>query len=408
MAGHASNWFKVGKGSAKGKVFISNATLLGQYGAAYDGPDKIKQIKKDVASTLVAPDNPAWQEADAMWNQEIVSLSQQSPQPGGVAKSGPSPQQEKANEANAALTGTDYTMGWDSKSKVYTFWDGKAGKSSTLPEGVDPVQFATVLAGLTASQGEPLPEPTPKPKKAKAAPAPTPGNGAAGVPEPTSTWATDPGSVSVIEAQKGGVYSYGSGTEAQYIQAYQAANPDFAMTWEEQSALSDYQASGYQALNKSLWKLNRAKNGKMSVASTTKAARLMELSKKLSSPFDFTSTRAVRTGHALHAWAQSVGVGDMYVNKGFDSSSLNPDISPIDGTGQLGTRVRFRVPKGAKGIYMNGVPGYPSSHKSEVEWLVPANSSWLVSSRTVGADGVIEVVVDLVDQRDFSGATIWP
>lgn len=230
------------------------------------------------------------------------------------------------------------------------------------------------------------------------------------VEPPATTWASSPAAQALIAAQASSYELYhGSTAEKAFIDAFKAAKPKGAkaLTAEEKSAIKDYQGYGYASLNPLLWSAARQANGKMDV-SDPGALGIMSAMKKLAAPFDFTSTRAVRTGHELHAWATSAGVGDLYVNKGFDSASLNPNVSPIAGSGPLGTRVRFRVPQGSKGLYMNGLPAYKSSHPEELEWLVPANSSWVVSGKTVGADGVIELMVDLIGQQDFDGKQTWP
>jgi hypothetical protein len=115
-------------------------------------------------------------------------------------------------------------------------------------------------------------------------------------------------------------------------------------------------------------------------------------------------TRAVRSSHALAAQqAQAANVGDPYVSNGFDSSALDPNTSIFGNNVQI----RMRIPKGAHGAYINSV--FPDNMLAdEMEFLLPANSSWVVTGKQTLPSGKLELTVDLIDQRTLDGTVVWP
>jgi hypothetical protein len=133
-----------------------------------------------------------------------------------------------------------------------------------------------------------------------------------------------------------------------------------------------------------------------------KYAAMQDIITSLRSPIDMTVTRAARMGHPLYAWAKAADVGGAYVSKGFDSSSYNPNVE-VSGND---VQIRMRVPKGSRGAALNAI--FPNNYTTEQEWLFPANSSWVVTGKTVGPGNKIEIIVDLIDQRDFDGNVVWP
>jgi hypothetical protein len=185
----------------------------------------------------------------------------------------------------------------------------------------------------------------------------------------------------------------------------------------ENDSMHSYQGGGYTIINQFLWgssvgsgntlKLNSSAIPDYAVKETAKKITdLMAVSKRQSAPFAFTSYRAVNADHPLTKWAYQASVGDAYLNKGFDSSSFNPLMTPING-GPTAARLIFDVPKDAKGLMFSGTPGYTDNLGYELEWLAPANGRWAVKEvRDVG--GVREVVVSLLEQRDLNGNVIWP
>jgi hypothetical protein len=308
MAGSSSNWFKTpsGKGSAKGRVFISNATIA-KVGAAYIIPG---------SSDLTAAKDAMSHMGDAT----LQLLSKSSIQPKGQAK-------------------------------------------AKLP----------VIAPA---------QPPPK------------------------GWASDPDAQSLIkaQAQAGAMKKAGSSAEADFNAAFLDANEDIVgeQTAAQRSAIQDYQTDGFIDINEDLWGMVPSAN--RSLRASIAANALMRAVSRTVAPFDMTVTRGAVQESPLYRWAESVGVGAAYINQGFDSSSINPEIGLMHGTD---ITMRMRIPAGARGAALNAMGGKPR-FRDEQEWLIPANGTWVVSGKTVDADGKIEITVDLVDQRDFSGNVIWP
>jgi hypothetical protein len=146
---------------------------------------------------------------------------------------------------------------------------------------------------------------------------------------------------------------------------------------------------------------NWYKSGAAGVSADTQAMQDLILSSV--APFDMTVTRSANFDHALYAWAASAGVGASYTGMGFDSSSFDPNLA------QFGTAVKIQmnVPAGSHGVSMASIfPG--RLYAKEQEWLLPANSSWVVTGKTMDDNGVITMTVDLVDQRNFNGSVVWP
>jgi hypothetical protein len=83
MAGSSTNWFKVGgKGaSAKGYVYVSNATLQSHFGKTAD----LKKLKAKLAN-------------DDFYQQTVQGLATMSPQPNGQAKSAATPPSNWADD----------------------------------------------------------------------------------------------------------------------------------------------------------------------------------------------------------------------------------------------------------------------------------------------------------------------
>jgi hypothetical protein len=186
----------------------------------------------------------------------------------------------------------------------------------------------------------------------------------------------------------------------------------------EVNSMSSYQGGGYRPINKLMWSSYVAPNGKLLPNSTViddylrkktmrEVADLMAASKRQSAPFAFTVYRATSPNHPLTEWAKQASVGDAYLNKGFDSTSFNPLMEPIESGGGTAARIIFDVPQGAKGLMFSGTPGYKDGLPHEMEWLAPANSKWAVKE-VRDVNGVREVVVSLLSQRDLNGKVIWP
>jgi hypothetical protein len=228
----------------------------------------------------------------------------------------------------------------------------------------------------------------------------------------------------LIAAQNnpGEMATSGSDAELAFTDAFRAANPDVInfgnndyKGQEEYSGvvfpaaykyLAQYQGDMYGPINTSLWWANRdpVTGAMTSTHGLDASARSIQaLLLKTTTPIDMTVSRSVKSSHPLAAWAATADVGMPYVNKGFDSSSLN---AAIDRGGPDSTVIRMRVPAGSHGMYLGAT--FPDSFSYEQEWLLPANSSWVVSGKTTLPDGRTEVTVDLVAQQNFAGKQVWP
>jgi hypothetical protein len=255
---------------------------------------------------------------------------------------------------------------------------------------------------------------------AKAAPKPAP---AEALPLP-KVWADDPVAQQLIADQQvaGRMSNSGSTGEMAFTDAFRVANPDVPNfinnDYAEQKKegvtfpaayryLADYQGSGYNSLNTNLWRMQRdpvtgAMTSTYGYGVTTNAKSLQKLLLNTVTPIDMTVTRSVSSDHPLAAWAATADVGMPYVSKGFDSSSLNP----FNTRGGGDVVMNMRVPAGSHGMYLGAT--FPENFSYEQEWLLPANSSWVVTGKTILPDGRTEVTVDLVMQQDFAGKVVWP
>jgi hypothetical protein len=230
-------------------------------------------------------------------------------------------------------------------------------------------------------------------------------------------WADDPRAANLIAIQADPKVMLNSGNPGDKLinTAFLAANPTLPVYNRNDSiqnaelgvqALYEYAGAAYDRINNTLWSTLRGTDGVMAVPTSfsevgTQINALQDLLLRGIAPFNMTVTRAVSTNHALALWANTANVGDPYVNLGFDSSSINPDITVHGNNVQL----RMRIPAGSRGASVNAILDIGSS---EQEWLVPANSSWVVTGRRVMPNGKLEVTVDLIDQRAFDGTVVWP
>lgn len=226
-------------------------------------------------------------------------------------------------------------------------------------------------------------------------------------------WASDPVAQALIRRQSipGSMYAPGA-EEAAFLDAYIKANPLVSIAGDLKryddypiglQAIFGYAGSNYKPINDQLWATNIGDDRSLAVQDNRgDIVPLQQYLLRSLAPFDMTVTRAAGPEHPLYAWAMAAGIGDPYTNKGFDSSSLNPDISGVSGNK---LKLRMRIPKGSRGASVNALTGIRTS---EQEWLIPANSTWVVTGKSMGADGQIELIVDLIDQRDFDGKVIYP
>lgn len=191
------------------------------------------------------------------------------------------------------------------------------------------------------------------------------------------------------------------------VDSYRSANPAIATFAGDDSSgayttLRSYQGNGYRIRNQNLWGITRGEDGSMP-GTTRSTSDLLSLIHSSVAPFDMTVTRKANADHPLYTWADNITVGGAYTSQGFDSSSFRSDVVSFGGN----VIVSMRVPGGSHGIHMNAV--FPDSkYHPEQEWLLPANSSWVVTEKTTDDNGIIHITVDLVDQRDFSGKVVWP
>lgn len=515
MAGHASNWFKAGGGSAKGKVFVSNATiakmagikptdttamaaakafLAGKSMPAYYSPSEVnsfitglagksaqpKGLAKAAAAVAPEPEMPAAKAPKVYEHAEILKskgLSYLEKKPKTTKGSIPikNTQGEEVQlegdlygdtgiMVNKAQGGPGWTVthtktGIGLKQGLGTKKEAQLLAESLIASGVDwnkhadgssimadpnftPAKQALYAAsggGLKSINGPAAPtshadyvaeDIAYKLKQAAKAPAALKANAAAAKAKakadalaalsalkankaPTKAELTAIAKL-VSSAQDGGKGTYESmgGPEAQLASIWQRATRGKAEpTASESKSMHHYQGSGYSSINSNLWSIPVGENGKLDVGGLSAvvadhARSLMSASIKQVAPLAFTSYRTANADHPLTKWASKVKAGDAYVNRGFDSTSFRPDFNPVAGGGAAATRLIYEVPKGARGLYFNGTPGY-SDGMGEMEWLAPANSRWAVKE-VRDTNGVREVVVSLIGQRDLDGNVIYP
>lgn len=214
-------------------------------------------------------------------------------------------------------------------------------------------------------------------------------------------------SIRLAENQSNNFY-YESNAEQRFIRDYQEVN-ESSLDSDQNNALADYQGSGYSYINRTLWMSERRDDGSIDFGdeSNTTINHLRHLQDAVSShsaPFDIVTTRSQNMSHPLYELMNNAEIGSTYTSLGYDSSQL--DTSNNWSGGDI--RVDYLVPKGAKGVYLNGINDYYSEYPKEIEWLHPANSSWTIIAKTKDDDGRIRVALELVDQRDFDGNVIYP
>lgn len=172
-----------------------------------------------------------------------------------------------------------------------------------------------------------------------------------------------------------------------------------ALTKTTQKAIASYQNGGYGAINEALW--GKGTGDAATKATVMKQIEQLDEAMSLSQvPFNMVVVRSQGQGSPLYQQMSVLEVGDIYETPAFDSSSINHNNTW--GGGQV--RVHYRLPKGAKAMFMNALsqspnaPGYQSKHPSEHECLLARNSRWKLVGKEVDEQGRIQVTVELVEQ----------
>lgn len=164
---------------------------------------------------------------------------------------------------------------------------------------------------------------------------------------------------------------------------------NFKLTKEESNAVSGYQDGNYSSINEKLWSAKGATTGQ---AHYSISAIESAMSKSPGAPHSMVVYRGKNKGSHLYTQMQGLNVGDKYQAHGFDSTSTSFQMAK--GWGGGGVVVKYRVPQGFKGLPLNCIPGYSSSHSSEKEWIMPKGASWKVVNKAVSKNGEIYVEVE--------------
>jgi len=150
-------------------------------------------------------------------------------------------------------------------------------------------------------------------------------------------------------------------------------------TDDESNALSDYQASGYEGINKSLRK------GKILPETQIEIDKLDSFFKKAKLEEDVIVYRGV--GGGAYEIFSKMGVKS-FRDKGFISTSLDAGYAKVYGEQRHGGMIRIKVPKGTHGYFMNG--RFSGAFKNEHEVLLSRNKKFKV----IGID-LINRIIDV-------------
>ena len=111
-------------------------------------------------------------------------------------------------------------------------------------------------------------------------------------------------------------------------------------------------------------------------------------------PYGVRSYRSQSKYHPFYSQIEAMGIGDEYVAKGFDSTSIKPNWAW--GTGDV--RVEYQMPAGTRAFYFNAIASSVYEHEYE---LMPARGSrWQLTSKRVESNGKITATVELVSQPE--------
>lgn len=377
MAGNSGNWFKTGKGSAKGNVFVSNATILatipmlpgenlasikaGLHGIAQSSPDTIGAL------AAMSP-QPAGQ---AMASNDARSA------PGDIATAS-----DDAIPAEFAKYPRIYEWARDHNAEAEKFANLQARFDAERPFD-DDMEDSELNRTMEAAFQAANPKFKPSPKQA-AAIGKYQGSGYQRIN--AILW--------------NGMITAGGGLDPQKTrQAVLQDIRNLAKTNVNVKKATDVEAE-YQRLiplfyDKILQDWEQANRDIRTLDST------LEM---MGAPFSFTATRSQGRSHPLFAAMAGMNIGDTFTSAGFESASIDPGNSWENGD----VLVDYQIPPGAPGAYLNGIKGFGSIVSHEMEWLVPAGSKWTVADKVTGADGRMRVTLGLVGITDpFTGESRW-
>ena len=165
---------------------------------------------------------------------------------------------------------------------------------------------------------------------------------------------------------------------------------------ESQQALYDYSSSWYDGINDLLWNMTMSGDNTNPIRSADEIEkgmwkkeqnvqaldyirRIDSAMSKASIGSDIVTVRVRDTYSRLDELMSRLKVGDTYTAVGYDSSSANINyLMQSSNYGTTGVRLVYKVPKGARAIYLRGVEATEVPEEEEV--LFARGSSWKVDS----------------------------
>jgi len=99
--------------------------------------------------------------------------------------------------------------------------------------------------------------------------------------------------------------------------------------------------------------------------------------------------KPMKNGMTINDMLQKYAVGTTFFDQGYGSTSSNPNAWHID-PGEInhfGGPTQMNIKGKTKGFHMNNLPGYPSQHVIEEEFLMPRGTSFRIEEAKVVAKG---------------------
>lgn len=161
---------------------------------------------------------------------------------------------------------------------------------------------------------------------------------------------------------------YGDVYKADNVMSQAAGVHAKAMTQAEHAGMAAWQGNTwYSEMNDHLWKGTPASPTALKHIANVKSG----MAKGQGLPQDMILERKKWAGSSMAKLIDNLQVGQMYVSKGLDATSIKKGMWSGDYT------IKYHAPKGLKGFYMNA-KGYKSKYSNEMEFLVAPNTAWKV------------------------------
>lgn len=160
-------------------------------------------------------------------------------------------------------------------------------------------------------------------------------------------------------------FGFGQGDEADAWGREQYRAWGESLTKPERDALWDYQLSGHEDLNRAL------RDGKpLSEAETKLLAGLDSALGKTEAPTDLVAYRGLIDPSKIFGKPPEKAVGTTFEDRGFVSTTLDPNMTRDFGAADDGAFLEVRIPQGSPAAYLNANPGGAAGQDIERELLL--------------------------------------